>query len=89
MKRLLIILLMIFNSCAYFEKSNNHLFVERCANLVQFNKCRCHDYDLFAAQRISKAVDRPLKYCENLVGFSAESWATLITPEIKLIRFGF
>lgn len=61
---------------------------ERCALSFQFNKCRCHLYDLAKAVRVSEPADFPLEYCEDLVGFSAKSWASDITPWAReSIRF--
>ena len=37
-------------------------------------------YDLMIQERVSEAYDRDLEYCEDLVGFDAEAWATKITP---------
>jgi len=45
-------------------------------------------YDIQNATRISEAVDYPIEYCEDLVGFSAKSWANDITPWAReSIRF--
>lgn len=37
-------------------------------------------------KRVSKAYDKELEYCDDLVGFSAKTWATRITPWMKELR---
>jgi hypothetical protein len=60
----------------------------RCTISMQFNKCRCHLYDLPNAVRVSEAQDYPLEYCEDLTGFTPTSWASDITPWAReSIRF--
>jgi len=88
MKPITIALLTIFSiSCRTIGKPTI-LPQERCALSLAFDKCRCHLYDLETATRVSEARDYPLEYCEDLVGFSAGTWAAEITPWAReSIRF--
>ena len=53
---------------------------ERCTYSLQFNKCRCHKYDLDQAERIGDAYDMPPEYCDDITGFKPKSWKKHITP---------
>jgi len=57
--------------------------VERCTTVIEFDKCRCHLYDINRLERISSAYDKSMDYCDNLTGFHAEDWAKEITPKGK------
>lgn len=58
------------------EKSDE----ERCVLSVEFQKCRCHQYRVSASQvgRVSESVDRPIEYCEDLVGFQPKAWVRYV-----------
>jgi hypothetical protein len=56
---------------------------ERCVLSFQFNKCRCHMYDLMKQKRVGKSYDLDIQYCEDLVGFHVETWAEEINPWAK------
>ena len=49
---------------------------ERCVVSIRFNKCRCHTYRVSpeVVGRVSDSVDKPISYCDNLIGFSPETW---------------
>lgn len=53
---------------------------ERCVASIKFNKCRCHTYKVSKEKigRVSDSVDKPLNYCDNLVGFSPKSWVNYV-----------
>ena len=74
-----IILLMIFSGCGCVKFAQ----VERCTVSFEFEKCRCHLYDPNIGERVSPAFDFPLKKCNDLTGFSPETWAEELTPKIK------
>lgn len=71
MKRILILLLIIFSGCQSFPTVDPQ---ERCVAVISLNKCRCHDYDLMEDRRESDSYDRPLEYCEKLIGFRPDAW---------------
>lgn len=57
----------------FIPKMDDH---ERCVVSVKFNKCRCHIYRVSSEKvgRISDSYDKPLNYCNNLVGFKPSIW---------------
>ena len=79
MTKVLIILILTTFSCVNPQIKPQ----ERCSVSFKFNKCRCHEYDLMSAKRISEAYDRPLEYCEDLTGFHVDAWGLDITPWAK------
>jgi hypothetical protein len=88
MKPIIIALLMIFSISCRTIGQPIIAPQERCALSFQFNKCRCHLYDLQKAERVTEPADYPIEYCEDLVGFSAKAWAADITPWAReSIRF--
>lgn len=87
MKLLIILLLTISSACRNIGQPVIK-YQLRCTISTQFNKCRCHYYDLASAVRVSEAQDYPFNYCEDLTGFSPEAWAKDITPWAReSIRF--
>jgi len=53
---------------------------ERCVLSLEYNKCRCHEYAVTrqVIGRVSPSEDKPIEYCENLVGFKASSWVKYV-----------
>lgn len=85
--KLIIILLLTISSCRTIGLPVIKPQL-RCAISFQFDKCRCHEYDLMKATRVSGPQDYPISFCEDLIGFSAKSWAADITPWAReSIRF--
>lgn len=74
---------MTFSGCRSFPTID---LQERCVNLPEFNKCRCHKYNLIDDERVSDSYDEPIEYCERLVGFPPESWEEIKVwlGEVKL-----
>lgn len=46
----------------------------------QFEKCFCQMYDLNNIEPLENLQECPDIFCDDLVGFSAETWAKEITP---------
>ena len=59
---------------------------ERCTVSFEFNKCRCHLYDLMKQKRIGDAYDKEITYCDDVTGFHANDWLTEVTPWAKELR---
>jgi len=81
MRILIIPLLMIFSGCEEIDYKIPPL--ERCVYSYQFNKCRCHMYDIMKMERIGESYDLEVSYCDDIVGFKASDWAEQITPKGK------
>ena len=82
MRILGIILLMMLSACVC-KKIKKYKPIERCAYSAQFDKCRCHKYDLNTGKRISGAIDYDAEYCDDVVGFKFKDWKTEVTPKIQ------
>jgi hypothetical protein len=82
---ILILLLTTFSACQNFPSVEPQ---ERCVLSLEFNKCRCHLYDLMNDRRISDSYDEDATYCERLVGFRPEAWQNIKIwlGEIKIWR---
>ena len=91
MKKIMLIILVMFNSCNVPTIKNQ----VRKAWSVKFSTCFCQWYDLnkinpvtkmkrcddFYLENFPEDPQRPIDmYCDDLVGFDAESWAKKITP---------
>ena len=62
--------------------------VERCVINVELYKCRCHKYEINSEYvgRIGESYDKPVEYCNTLVGFTPENWTELRAYIGKLQR---
>lgn len=71
---ILTVLLMTLLSC---HAPETH--VERCVINVELYKCRCHTYEINKdyVGRIGKSYDKPIEYCNTLVGFTPQNWTEL------------
>lgn len=62
--------------------------IERCILKVEYNKCRCHTYEISDTNvgRIGPSVDHPIEYCDRGVVFRPNEWTSMRTwfEEIKL-----
>jgi hypothetical protein len=67
-------------ACKQVEK---YEVVERCSYSSEFDKCRCHQYNLSTGERISEAVDYESEYCDDVIGFKFKDWKIELTPKIK------
>ena len=74
-----LLIILILTAC----KSPVISYKERCAVSFTFDKCRCVQYDIMSAQAIGEGYDKPLRYCDDIVGFHAQDWAKEITPWAK------
>jgi hypothetical protein len=76
MNMILMLLLTIFPSCQSISYATH---VERCVILLTHNKCRCHTYEINEEYigRIGASYDKPLQYCDKLVGFTPVNWTEL------------
>jgi len=83
MRIILILLLMTFSGCQSFPTIEPQ---ERCVISLEFDKCRCHEYDLMEDRRVSESYDETVEYCERMVGFRPDSWEDIKIwlGEIKL-----
>ena len=82
MKIFTILLLTMLSGCVCSQIKQFDI-KERRSYSVQFNKCRCHQYDLNAGKRVSEAVDHPAAYCDDVIGFKYDDWVTEITPKLE------
>lgn len=80
---LLIMTLLIMSSCQIWQDRPHIAPVERCSVSFQFEKCRCVQYDIYNAKTEGEGYDKPLEYCEDIVGFKAEDWLKDISPWAK------
>ncbi len=85
MKSLLILLLMTFSACQSFPTIEPQ---ERCVLVLEYDKCRCHTYDIMDDRRISDSYDETADYCERMVGFRPDAWQEIKIwlGEIKIWR---
>jgi len=53
---------------------------ERCVVSIEHDKCRCHLYRVSAKEvgRVSDSYDKPLPYCDKLIGFSPDTWVEYV-----------
>lgn len=52
---------------------------ERCIVSFEFQMCRCHMYRISPERvgRVSQSYNRPVEYCEKLIGFRPDSWVDI------------
>lgn len=80
LKTSLILLLTIFlSSCAHVQLPILE-DQERCVVSIELNRCRCHMYRVTKEKvgRVSESVNKPISYCEKLVGFKPTSWIKFV-----------
>ena len=59
--------------------------LERCAYSYEFDICACSMYDVMKMKKIGDAYEKPVEYCDDVVGFHKEDWARQLTPKLKKI----
>lgn len=69
-------LITLLMSCTSYETQ-----VERCVISIEFDKCRCHQYQINKDNIgiVGESTDHELEYCDKLVGFRPKEWGTLRT----------
>ena len=72
----MMLLMILCNSCSFPSVE----VLERCTISIEYNKCRCIDYEITQSRvgPIGEGRDMPLEYCDNLVGFPLEDYSKLI-----------
>jgi len=70
--------LLIFSGCV-----SNLPIAERCSVSTQFDICSCHDYDFKSGRRVGDIVMHPIKYCNDMTGFTVEYWTKYLTPTLR------
>jgi hypothetical protein len=76
---LLILTLLLIYSCEPEDYEIKPL--ERCAYSHEFQICACSMYDLMKMKKVGEAYEKPVEYCDDIVGFHKEDWASEITPK--------
>lgn len=80
MRMIMIVPLMIF----FISCESAKIGVYRlCDFSLQFDRCRCRNYDLDKIKAASEPVNYPIEECEGLMGFFPEDVAEHILPKVK------
>jgi len=76
MKMILIVIAVILVGC----NAPKIKILERRIYSSDFGVCLCQRYDLNRVESLEEAEECDIEKCNDMVGFSARSWAKYITP---------
>jgi len=88
--RLLMMLSMIFLSGCQAPEIRDR---ERCLIVLRKDnitpRCRCHQYHIGRDKvgKVGDSYNKPLEYCDRLVGFRPDEWALLYTDIVELMEW--
>ncbi len=76
-KFVITLLFLLLSGCdkIVLPKLDDH---ERCVVSIEHSVCRCHIYRVSGEKigRVSDSINKPLEYCDKLVGFNIDTWGS-------------